>query len=94
MRPEVASMEEIWKDFPKYIEKSKVKEMCRTLREDPKRRLFAYTNLDDKYGMLMEDYEELKPLLESHDQKAYDSLMAIVAENREMETQLLWLRHK
>jgi len=57
--------------------------ICRTmLEQDPKRRLFAYKILDDKYGMLFDDEgETLQSFLEGDDQKAYDRLMHIVNDN-------------
>jgi hypothetical protein len=83
-RLEIVSTEEIGIEIPQYCDQDKVKEMLEALADDPNRRLFAYINLDDKYGMLMEDEDmELESFRRGHDQRAYDRLMAIVGGNRQ-----------
>ena len=52
------------------------------LAENPKRRLFTYVDLDDKYGTLMEDYKQVREaFLSGNDQRAYDRLVSIVEKN-------------
>ena len=69
-------------------ERDEVQEITRLLEEDPKRRLFAYTILDDKYGMVFENDEENRnAFLKGDDQRAYDRLMQIVNANVETWTQ-------
>ncbi|MCJ1247481.1 hypothetical protein MMC30_004695 [Trapelia coarctata] len=57
--------------------------LCRTmLEQDPKRRLFPYKILDDKYGTLFHDEDQtLESFLEGDDQKAYDRLICIIDDN-------------
>lgn len=57
--------------------------LCRmALDGDPKRRLFAYKTLDEKYGTLFDDEEQnIQSFLEGDDQRVYDRLMRIVAKN-------------
>lgn len=59
-----------------------VEEARRILQADPNRRLFAHTNLDDKYGMLDHDEEEnLASFQQGEDQASYERLMRIVNAN-------------
>lgn len=81
---EIASTLQIGENVNKFVGESKVKKMYELLVEDSKRRLFAYVNLDDKYGILMQDEEEeVESLLQGEDQRAYDRLVADVEGNRE-----------
>jgi len=53
------------------------------LEDDPEAVFFNYTNLDDKYGMLFEDEQEIRSsFLQGGDLKAYKRVMAIVEKNR------------
>lgn len=56
---------------------------CRMmLDQDPRRRMFAYKILDDKYGMLFDDEDQnQESFLGGDDQKAYDKLMHLVEAN-------------
>jgi hypothetical protein len=81
---EIASTQQIGENTNKLVGESEVKKMYELLVEDSKRRLFAYVNLDDKYGILMQDEEEeVESLLQGEDQRAYDRLVAVVEGNRE-----------
>lgn len=63
-------------------ESDETRKVRRILQEDPKRRLFAYKILDDKYGMLFDDEDENRTaFLRGDDQRAYDRLMEIFKAN-------------
>ena len=52
------------------------------LAANPERHVFAYNVLDDKYGMLFEDYTgRIEAFKAGTDQAAFDRLMAVVASN-------------
>jgi hypothetical protein len=62
---------------------SRAEEVRLLLEENPKRRLFPYAVLDDKYGMLLEDeYENQASFFKGDDQKSWERLMEIVEGNR------------
>ena len=62
-----------------------VQQTIRVLREDSKKRLFAYATLDDKYGMTFQDDEEnLEAFQRGEDQAAYDRVMERVKRNAKM----------
>lgn len=60
-----------------------VKAVRRELEANPQRRLFTYTTLDDKYGMVFA-YEEvnISAFMEGEDQKEFDLLMEMVEGNQ------------
>ena len=61
-----------------------VKEERQILERDPKRRLFAYVTIDDKYGAMDEDEEEnVEAFRRGEDQTSYEKLMSIIEANVE-----------
>jgi hypothetical protein len=75
-------------DFPgdrmymKNPDSDEVAEVRRILRENPRRRLFAYASISDKYHTLYDDEEEnLARFLKGDDQRAYTELMRIIDTN-------------
>ena len=57
-------------------EPTEVQQVRQLLRENPKRRLFAYAILDDKYGMFFQDVDEnVEAFQRGEDQAAYDRVM-------------------
>ena len=67
-------------------ETNETRQIRKTLKEDPNRRIFAYATLDDKYGMLFEDEKgNVESFLDGDDQRAYDALMQDVERRRNVE---------
>lgn len=63
-------------------ETAEIKSVRRTLREDPTRRLFSYSSLDEKYGMLVtEERETLNAFQQGEDEAAYTEVMRRVNRN-------------
>ena len=61
-----------------------VREARQILETDSNRRVFAYTTLDDKYGMLFQDEEEnLASFLRGEDQASYERLKHKINQNAE-----------
>ena len=68
---------EAWEDVERY------EKVCAILRDDPNRILFNYSILDDKYGMVFHDENQIATsFFEGKDQDAYENLVAVVSENR------------
>lgn len=64
-------------------EPDEIKAVRERLRAEPHQRLFAYGYLDDKYGMVFANEEEnLEYFEQGDDQREYDALMDLVAQNR------------
>ena len=75
--PSGASMDEIYS-----LDPPEVAEIRQTLKNNPDRRLFGYSYIDDKYGMWFFDEEEnVRSFCDGEDQRAYDAFMKTVKQN-------------
>lgn len=71
-----------YRNYMKTPDSDEVAEVRRILREDPKRRLFAYGRIDDKYGFTYDDEDDnLNRFQMGDDRRSYDELMLIVEAN-------------
>ena len=82
-RKNTFALNEMWDNVEDPVETEKaMQETLEMLRNDPSRRLFAHTSLDDKYGMMfIDEVENLASFQRGDDQASYDRLMCVVEEN-------------
>lgn len=65
-----------------YDDEEIVRDIYQKLRSNPKLKLFGYEYLDDKYGMVMESWEDnVEQFNSGNDQRAYDRLMGLIEVN-------------
>lgn len=79
----LTSEEQFERGASKEEEPDDVKAVREALRRDTRRKLFSYGYLDDKYGMVFCNEEaNIERFEQGDDQKKYDTVMEIVAQNR------------